>query len=414
LTIVIVCDFAEVNGGAAKVAITSARALAEAGQRVVYVCAMAPVSATLRHPGITVHCLGLENVWQRRNPLLAALQGIWNRRARRGFEEILRDLPREGTIVHFHQWTKALSPSVLIAPVRYGLPAVVTLHDYFLACPNGAYYHFRAGKPCRLRPLSGACTVSACDRAGYAHKLVRLFRQWATRAALARCGASLSLLNVSARAATIVEPFLPKNHRRLTITSPIEISHQPPVDVARNRSFVFVGRLTEEKGVRQLAELAHAARLPLTIIGEGPLGHDLQQLGETIRCTGWLEGAALEAIMREARVLVFPSTWYETTGLVVLEALARGIPAVVSRRTAATDFVSDDVNGFTFDPDDRDGLLACLRRLEQDDALVARLGREAYRRYWADPLSDRSHVAKLMAAYARLERDRGAQAAALP
>jgi glycosyltransferase involved in cell wall biosynthesis len=398
---VVVCDFGDVNGGAARVAIDSARGLAESGYDVIYVCAIPPISARLDHPRITVRCIALANVWDRANPLAAAAQGIWNFRARRALEAILEPLPRDHTVVHFHQWTKALSPSVLLAPLRRGLPAIATLHDYFMVCPNGAYYHFPAAQPCRLKPLSVRCTIAGCDRIGYAHKFIRVLRQWATRAALARCGSSLRILNVSAKAGSIVEPFLPPSHARFVVHSPIDIPAQPAVEVARNQEFVFVGRLTEEKGVRLLAEVARDAGLPLTIVGDGPLMPELQRVGGSVRCTGWLEGAALAAVMARARALVFPSTWYETAGLVVIEGLARGIPAIVSRRTAAVDVVADDINGLSFDPEDRSALLACLRRLG-DDATVARLGREAYRRYWSDPPTIASHARHLLAVYERL------------
>src|SRR5262245_59375677 len=77
MRVVIVSDFGEVNGGAAKVAVTSARGLADAGVPVTFVCAMAPISPVLSHPRIAVRCLGFENVWGR-NVLAAAMQGIWN------------------------------------------------------------------------------------------------------------------------------------------------------------------------------------------------------------------------------------------------------------------------------------------------------------------------------------------------
>lgn len=411
LTIVIVCDFGDVNGGAARVAIDSARSLAEAGHDVIYVCAIPPINARLEHPRITTRCIDLPNVWDRGNPIAAAAQGIWNFRARRSLEAILEPLPRATTVVHFHQWTKALSPSVLVAPLRRGLPSIVTVHDYFIVCPNGAYYQFPTAQPCRLKPLSVSCVAARCDRVGYAHKLIRVLRQWTTRAALARCGASLRILNVSAKAGGIVDPLLPKAHKRFVVHSPIDIPRGPAVEVARNREFVFVGRLTEEKGVLLLADVAKAAGLPLTIVGDGPLLSKLQSYGGSVRCTGWLDRPGMAAVLDQARALIFPSTWSETTGLVVIEGLARGIPAIVSRRTAAADIVSDDVNGYTFDPTDRSALLDCLRRLGEN-ATVERLGREAYRRYWADPYTMVAHARNLLALYANLLPRSGAGDAA--
>jgi glycosyltransferase involved in cell wall biosynthesis len=398
MNVVIVCDFGEVNGGAAKVAVLSARGLAEVGLDVTFVCAIAPVSVLLDHPRIRVRCLGFENVWARRNPLAAAIQGIWNGRARRALESILESLPRGETVVHFHQWTKALSPSVLVAPLRYGLPSIVSLHDYFLVCPNGTYYRFPERAPCRLVPMSAACIAAQCDRRSYAHKLVRVLRQWATRAALARCGATLSFMSVSPFAERVVERFLPQGHARFVLRSPVETRREPPVPVADNRDFVFVGRLSEEKGVRLLADTARAAGIPLIVVGDGPLLGALADPGGTVRCTGWLDAAGVSEVLKWARALVFPSTWNETGGLVVLEALARGIPAIVSRVTAPVDFVADGVNGYVVEPDDQAALLARMCSL-MDDSVAARMGAEAYRRYWADPQTVEVHTRNLVSAY---------------
>ena len=401
MRVIIICDYGEINGGAAKVAILGARGLAEAGISVNYVCAIPPVSPVLDHPNITVHCLGFDSVWQKRNPLTAALQGVWNSRAKAALESILESLPSGPTVVHFHQWTKAFSPSVLTAPLRRGLPAIVSLHDYFLVCPNGAYYDFPKAKPCGRVPMSVSCMAANCDSRSYAHKAVRVLRQWATDKAVARAGASLSVLSVSPFAEQVIERFIPPLHSRYVVRSPIEIMQGPRVPVSENDDFVFVGRLTEEKGVRLLAEVARDANLKLTIVGDGPLLEEMRQFKGPIRCTGWLDGPAMAEILKQARALVFPSTWYETGGLVVLEALAQGIPVIASRITAPADFIADGVNGYVIDPGDRTALLDRLRKLT-DPGAADRMGGEAYRRYWADPQSVAVHTANLLAVYRRL------------
>lgn len=394
---VIVSDFGEVNGGAAKVAVTSARSLAETGHSVTFVCAIGPVSPLLSHPRIDVRCLGFEDVWSR-VPIAGAVQAIWNRRARKGLDKILETVVADETIVHFHQWTKAFSPSVLAAPSRLGLPAVASLHDYFLACPNGAYYHFPDARPCRLRPMSAACVAASCDRNGNLHKAVRVLRQYTTQMAMARAGSSLSLISVSSFAERVIDGFLPKCHARFVVRPPVESVPAPPVAVARNREFLFVGRLTEEKGVWKLACTARDLGIPLVISGDGPLFKQLARLGGTVRCTGWLDAAELRQLMNRARALVFPSTWYETGGLVVLEALARGIPVIVSHTTAAAEFIVDGVNGYLIDPGNSEMLAARMQSLA-DDGIAASIGDEAHRRYWTSPMTVNAHTGNLLAVY---------------
>ncbi len=401
MQVVIVSDFGDVNGGAAQVAITSARGLADVGIPVIFVCAVGPVSPQLNQPGIAVRCLGLESVWSHRNGLAAAVQGVWNRRARSALEDILDSVSEDDTIVHFHQWTKALSPSVLAAPLRRGLPAIASLHDYFIACPNGAYYRFPQGQPCALKPMSASCVAASCDSRSYAHKIVRVARQYATGRALARAGASLSLLSVSPFAEQEIERFVPEPHARFVVRSPVDIVQSPPVSVASNSDFVFVGRLTEEKGVLPLARMANDMGLPLAIIGDGPLLGELKSVGGSVHCTGWLDATALARRLECARALVFPSTWYETGGLVVLEALARGIPAIVSRTTAAADFIADGVNGYVIDARDSAALSARMLDL-LDNEVAARLGAAAYARYWSEPQTVDHHTRNLLAVYRRV------------
>jgi glycosyltransferase involved in cell wall biosynthesis len=398
MRVVIVCDFGEPNGGAAQVAVTSARALADAGVDVTYVSAIGPAGATLDHSRIDTRCLGMDSVWDRPNSLAAASRGIWNRRARAALEAILCGLPRAETVVHFHQWSKALSPSVLLAPRRFAFPAIVSLHDYFFVCPNGAFYHFGRQAVCALAPLSAACLGSRCDRVSRAHKAVRVMRQFATRRAVARAGKGLAVLNVSAFAEHIVDRFIPEVHPRFVLPSPVDARCAPPVRVAENKAFLFVGRLTEEKGVLGLARLAWDAGLPLVVVGDGPLLGELSALGGSVRCTGWLDRVGVEAELAAARALIFPSRWYETGGLVVGEALARGVPAVVSRITAPADDIIDGVSGLVVPSSDAVSLLAAMRRL-QDDGEAARMGAAAYCRYWSKPRTEANYAARLIEIY---------------
>jgi len=398
MRIVLVCDPGHIDGGASKVAITSARGLAEAGASVDYICTSGPIAAELNHSNIKVHCLDLASVWNRTNPLSAAANGIWNATARKKMESILKGFPRHDTVVHFHQWTKSFSPSVLAVPSRLGLPAIISLHDYFLACPNGAYYRFSDRVPCALTPMSVPCLTARCDSRTSLHKAVRIVRQIPTYRAIAQAGAALSILSVSPFAERVIDGFIPKEHRRFVVRSPIDVTRNPPIEVAANKEFVFVGRMTDEKGVRQLARVARQADVPVTFVGGGPLLGEIQAMGPPIRCIGWQDAQGVDRALRDARALVFPSTWYETGGLVALEALARGIPVLVSRATAPADFVAHGQNGFVFDAGDDQALTLSIRQL-LDDATARRMGREAYDRYWADPQTVAVHVEKLLCVY---------------
>jgi glycosyltransferase involved in cell wall biosynthesis len=105
--------------------------------------------------------------------------------------------------------------------------------------------------------------------------------------------------------------------------------------------------------------------------------------------------------IKRARGLIFPSLWYETQGLVVLEAAAHGVPAIVSDNCAAREAVVDGVTGFWFEGGSVDDLAEKLHLL-LDDARVSAVGQRAYNHYWENPTTLERHVDELEAVYQRM------------
>ena len=111
----------------------------------------------------------------------------------------------------------------------------------------------------------------------------------------------------------------------------------------------------------------------------------------------------------QARCLVFPSLWYETFGLVVDEAAARGVPTIVSDITAAAERVEDGVTGWIFRSGDQESLIARMQAV-RDDALVRLAGQAAYQRFWSNPPDRAHHVRGLLKIYeAVMARDQLAE-----
>jgi len=396
MRVILVSDYGSVTGGAARVAISEARALAERGVEVVFACALAPLSSELDHPLIRVRCLGADHVWAIGSRWRAATQGIWNAAAGHWLRALLRESSDGQTLVHFHQWTKAFSPSVLAAGTASGLPMVVTLHDYFLHCPNGAYFVYPQQRPCRVPPMSAACWVTHCDSRSRAHKAVRLLRQVATNAALAG-GHPLNLIHVSERAAAVARPLLARAARQWVLPNPIEIPLGDRIPAERNRAVVYLGRVTLEKGCVQLAQAAALAGVPLLVMGEGPALEAMRNANPELAIRPWGDQAAVAACFAQARALALPSLWYETGGMVTQEALARGVPAVVTTTSGAAETLGED-RGLLVPPGDVEALAAALHRLN-DDALVQHLSENAYRYMSTGPHRPAAHAEGLLDIY---------------
>src|SRR5215217_5683796 len=177
MNVVIVSDFAHVEGGNSAVALSSAIGLATMGHQVTVFSGVLPVDPALVGSGVRVVCTNQQAIRNDPHRIRALRQGIWNRTAGRLMWETLQGLDPRSTVVHVHGWTKALSSSVIRVARSSGYSVVCTLHDYFSSCPNGSFFNYRTNTICRLTPLSPACVLSSCDRRHYGHKLWRVARQ---------------------------------------------------------------------------------------------------------------------------------------------------------------------------------------------------------------------------------------------
>ncbi|MBC7541306.1 MAG: glycosyltransferase family 4 protein [Candidatus Sericytochromatia bacterium] len=394
-TIVVVHDFAHVNGGAAQVAVSGAIGLAERGLRVIFFAAAGPVDPRLTDAGITVHCLDQSSLLDNANRLQAAWQGIWNVAAAKALQAVLRSLDPRSTVVLLHSWSRALSASIVPTIREGGFRLACTLHDYFIACPNGGFYDFPAGIPCERTPLSLSCITCNCDARRYTHKLWRVARHAVQRRWGEIPTGIDTVIAVSQFSLDRLAAYLPHHAQVRLVGNPIDVDRTPAVAAATNRPFVMIGRLAPEKGALLLAEAAGQTGLPVTFIGEGPDEAALRHLcPEATFSDGWASRDQVLSALGGARALVFPSRLYEVQGLTVLEAAARGIPSVVSDGCAARDQVIDGQTGLWFRAGDVDDLAAKMRLLT-DDALVERLGRAAYQGYWSEPWTMARHIDRL-------------------
>jgi len=125
------------------------------------------------------------------------------------------------------------------------------------------------------------------------------------------------------------------------------------------------------------------------------------RLCPSARVTGWLPKQDVLGELTKARILVFPSLWYETDGLAVLEAAALGIPAIVSDVSAARASVIDGITGAWFKGGDS-GDLANKMSAMRDPEQVARMGRAAHQQYWTNPRTLERHVKELEETYKKV------------
>ena len=400
--VVLVLDHAHVNGGQAKVALDSALGLRERGHAVTVFAAVGPVDPRLGPAGVRVVCLGQDDIASTGNKLAFAAQAIWNRAAAKRLRaELGRCDPRD-TLVHVHAFAKALSPSIGRPLRASGLPCLYTMHEFFLVCPTGGFYEYPADAICHRTPMSRDCIATHCDARSYPAKLLRVVRHLGLEHLAGLRGLFRHVITISALQERVIAPYLPGTvfHR---VDNPIAVAQQPFAERAPG-DFLFVGRISREKGAPIFAEAARRAGVRAVFVGDGPAAADLRAHYPEATVLGWRDAAGVQAMMRTARALVFPSIWYEGQPLTVYEALACGCPVIVSDACAGREAVEDGENGFWFRSGDPDALAAHLARL-RDDALSRRMARAAYDRYWGAPLTVGLHLDRLEQVYGTVMRE---------
>lgn len=357
MRVLLVTDWPVEGGGLEKYVTLLARGLREAGDEVRLL-----TSSVGGGPAVADYV-----AFGSRRPALQTVLQIANPAAARAVHRAVAELRPD--VVHVSMFEMHLSPSVLAA--LDGVPTVLNVAYYKPICPNGL----------KLLPDGSRCTAeqgAICWRGG----CLSLAHWLRDRPRYARIRTGVG------RASAVVACSSWLSHE-LAVNG-IEAQWSPwPTDrpgaaFRRERAamplFVFAGRLTREKGVDLLLHaLARVReRVPdarLRIVGDGPLRPALERLTtelglrDAIELTGWLPLERIDDQLADAWALVAPSLWAEPLGLTAVEAVVRGIPAVVSATGGLAETVADGVSGLLF-PNGDVGALA--------DRLVAVASRRAF------------------------------------
>ncbi|SOH95435.1 Glycosyl transferase 4-like domain-containing protein [Monaibacterium marinum] len=346
--VVLVSDFANINGGQAKVAIDTAVLLADAGINVHFFAAVGMPDAALSHPRIAVEVLGQHDILAEPNRIKATYTGIWNRAAAAALRACLLRFDPSNTVMHCHGYAKALSPAIGPLMTDGPLPCVYTMHEYFLACPNGGFYDYQKGAICHRRALGVGCLTTHCDVRHPAHKIWRVLRQGATIGPGRIPRRLKDVIYISQTQRRIMAPYLADSTRLHYVPNPVAPPDLPPVDFTGNDLFLFIGRLNPEKGGLVFARAARAAGVKAVFVGDGPEAQAIRAANPDAHITGWQTPAQVQDWIGRAHALVFPSLWSETFGLVAYEAIGRGVPVICGDWNAAQEGVEDGVTGIVY------------------------------------------------------------------
>jgi glycosyltransferase involved in cell wall biosynthesis len=284
------------------------------------------------------------------NPLLVFGNTIWNQQQ---FCELVALLQRERPeIVHVHNTFSAISPAVYYAAKQERIPVVQTLHNYRMLCPAGTL--FRNGHLCE------ACVGKRLPWPGLVHGCYR--NSWLATAASGAMLATHNYMQTWSKAVSAYIALSDSSRDKFIqagfpadkiLVKPNFLETDPGVGDGSGKYAFFVGRLTPEKGISTLLEAWRkmGSKFPLQIAGDGPLASEVERASrdmEAVTWLKWLPRAEVWGKMKNASVLIVPSTWYEPFGLNLVEAFATGLPVIASDLGSMSTIVEHKRTGLHF------------------------------------------------------------------
>ncbi len=329
-----------------------------------------------------------------------AARTIWNSTSYREVRELIRTHRPE--IAHFNNTFPLISPAAYYAARKEGVPVIQTLRNYRLICPDA--YLLRNQKiceDCMGRLFAWPAVVHGCYRKDRKASSVvatmlathRLLGTW-------KDAVDVYIALTEFGRETFIRGGLPAAK---TVVKPNFVYPDPGPDAGLGNYVIFIGRLSEEKGIKTLLDAWRLLdrKVPLKILGSGPMEPIVQeaaQSDERIQWIGQQSPAEVARLVGDAAFLVFPSLWYEGMPRTIIEAFARGTPVIASRLGAMQEMIAHDHTGLHFEPGNATALATLVEQLWLDPTRLSRMRNAARTEYEKHYRFETNHQS-LMAIY---------------
>lgn len=255
-------------------------------------------------------------------------------------------------IVHVHNFLPILTPSIFYACKEEGVPVVLTLHNFRLLCSNGLLY--REGTVCE-KCVSKKWGLPAIKHGCYQNSSLKSIFPVVSNATHSSLDTWAKYIDKVIFLTEFSEEIFIKSHISFR---PSQVTVKPNFVEDRGYSyekedyFLFVGRLSEEKGVLEVIEACVKTQSRLKIAGTGPLEATVNKLSlkyPFIEYFGFQNNIQLKGLYLKAKALITASKMYETFGLVIIESFSYGTPVITPNFGTASKIVTHGITGMYYD-----------------------------------------------------------------
>jgi glycosyltransferase involved in cell wall biosynthesis len=316
------------------------------------------------------------------NSIAAARQTIWSDSSYQAIKDLIRR--EKPNMAHFHNTFLLISPSAYYACHEMGVPVVQSLHNYRLFCPSAVFYRDGMicedclGKPFAWPGIYHRCYRNSRAQSGLVATFLashRFLQTWQKKVDV-----YIALSEFSRR--KFIQGGLPAAK---IVVKPNFVSEPPGLPAAPGDYMLYLGRLSEEKGLKTLlAAWDQVGAISLKIIGDGPLRGLVENFvvdRPMVDYLGYRDPNTARDTLRGARAVIVPSVCYENFPLAIAEAFACGIPVAASRLGAMAELLDDGRTGLFFSPGDAGDLASKVRWLWDHPGDCARMGIAARTEY---------------------------------
>lgn len=272
-------------------------------------------------------------------------------------------------IIHVHNFFPRISPSSFFVADKMNIPVVMTLHNYRLICSNSILW--TRGSVCekctgRVVPFSGIrlrCyrnsffQTSNVTAVTSFHKVAGTWRKKVDR--------YITLTNFQKN--KVMNSSLKLDVKKMAV-KPNFISDYGDGIKKRDDFFLYIGRLSEEKGIGTLLESQKFFPYKLKIVGDGnlkPLVEKEVKSNKNLEFPGYMGKEHVIDLMKRSKALIFPSEWYEGFPVVIAEAFSTGTPVITTDIGSQAEIVKDGISGLHFRTSDPADLADKVKLIEK-------------------------------------------------
>ena len=322
----------------------------------------------LKNAGYTVYFMEFSNsTFSAINPIsyISSLGSIFNFYS--FFKVFFFLIRKKINILHVHNLYYTASPSVFWAAKLAGVKTVLTIHNYRLFCLSATF--FKGGQPCF------ECHNKKSFKTGIHDKCFKSSFFASTLLAM-----TIGFNKFIGTWHNKIDKFIVVNlfTKELIIQTGIDqhkvyfkpnflnVSNSIPTLISREDFYLYVGRLSEEKGLEHLLDCFSKMNKQLVLAGEGVYMDNINSLNNPlIQAVGLKSKGEINDLLVKCKALVFSSIWIEGMPMTIIEAFSLGTIPIAAFSINTEKMIADKVDGILYDPNDPEGLIKAIAYFEQ-------------------------------------------------